>query len=202
MFARDRLLPVALKLRAYLSHRNYINNLIKEHLTGLDFSDYPQHVRDFIVHVNKRINKLRSRKRHLVADLHRRVAYDIVKSHDIILLPSFNTSKMVKKAKNPGDKSRKIRKVTVNDMLSLAHYKFKLTLKWMARKYGKILIEVNEAYTSKTKVDGTIDLKLGGKKFIIDSRKKIDRDEHIARNTPIRFLTKCCTLDTAQVTQP
>jgi len=39
-------------------------------------------------------------------------------------------------------------------MLSLAHYKFKQTLKWMARKYGKM--DVNESYTLKTLWDGPI----------------------------------------------
>ena len=160
MFAQERLLPIVLKLRAYLSHRDYINKLVKEHCSDLKFSEYPQHVRDFIVHVNRKIDRLRSRKRHLVNDLHRRVAYDIVKSHDIILLPTFTTSRMVRKAKNPGDRVRKIRKISVNEMLNLAHYKFKLTLKWMAKKYGKVVIDVNEAYTSKTRPDGTVDVNL------------------------------------------
>jgi putative transposase len=94
---------------------------------------------------------------------------------------------MVKKGK------RKIRKKTVKEMLDLCHYKFKLRLKWMAKKYGKIVLEVNEAYTSKT-YNGKI-LNIGSSKTIKrrlknGNMKYIDRDINGARNILIRFLTK------------
>ena len=41
-------------------------------------------------------------------------------------------------------------------MLGLAHYKLKQTLKWIAKKYGKTVVDVNESYTSKIMWDGSI----------------------------------------------
>ena len=35
-------------------------------------------------------------------------------------------------------------------MLTFAHYRFKLFLKHIAFEYGKTVIDVSEAYTSKT----------------------------------------------------
>ena len=72
----------------------------------------------------------------------------------------------------------------------MAHYKFKQTLKWMAKKYGKTVIDVNESYTSKTLWDGSILKNLGGKASIIFQGKRVNRDKHGARNILIRFLTK------------
>ncbi|EDN68637.1 ISSoc2, transposase [Beggiatoa sp. PS] len=75
-------------------------------------------------------------------------------------------------------------------MLGLAHYKFKQTLKWVAKKYGKTVVDVNESYTSKTLWDGSILKNLGGKASILFQGKRVNRDIHGARNILIRFLTK------------
>lgn len=95
---------------------------------------------------------------------------------------------MVKKS----DETRKrfIRRKTVRGMLGLAHYKFKQTLKWMAKKYGKTVVDVNESYTSKTMWNGSILKNLGGKASILFQGKRVNRDIHGARNILIRFLTK------------
>ena len=75
-------------------------------------------------------------------------------------------------------------------MLGLAHYKFKQILKWLAKKYGKTVIDVNESYTSKTLWDGSILKNLGGKASILFQGIRVNRDVHGARNILIRFLTK------------
>ena len=132
----------------------------------------------------KKINKLRNRISDLINDLHKRVAYDIVVNNDIILLPKFEISNMVKKGK------RKLHIKTVRAMLGLAHYKFKMFLKWMCKKYGKIFVEVNEAYTSKTMSwSGEICKNLGGIKTITDGKISMDRDINGARNILLRALT-------------
>lgn len=98
-------------------------------------------------------------------------------------LPS-NTSNMV--TKGEGGK-RKLRKKTIRAMLNLSHYKFKVYLNYLAMKYGKTVIEVNEAYTSKT---------FNGKIFNIGSKEEfkttlgriIDRDINGAREGVAEYL--------------
>jgi putative transposase len=71
-------------------------------------------------------------------------------------------------------------------------YKFKLLLKWYAKKYGKKVVDCNEAYTSKTRSwSGEIDLKLGPKKVIKDKSKaiQVDRDINGAKNIFIKCLS-------------
>jgi len=72
-------------------------------------------------------------------------------------------------------------------MLGLGHYKFKVFLKWIAKKRGKIVIDTNEAYTSKTySKDGTIVQNLGGSKSILG----LCRDVNGARGGLLRALTR------------
>ncbi len=177
-FVNDRLVSLMLKLDPLLSARDKLHCEDKS----------KQWVKDRLKNLNRRIHKVRARQQNLVADLHRRVAYDLVSSHDVILLPTFETQQMVKKS----DETRKrfLRRKTVRGMLGLAHYRFKQTLKWMAKKYGKTVIDANESYTSKTLWDGSILKNLGGKASILFQGKRVNRDIHGARNILIRFLTK------------
>ena len=64
--------------------------------------------------------------------------------YDIILLPTFKSQEMCKRGK------RKLRKKSVRQMLTLSHYRFKQRLKQKALEYGVQVIDVCEAYTSKT----------------------------------------------------
>jgi len=176
-FVKDKLVPLMLLLDKCLSKRDLLN---KEDRTK-------QWVRDRLWHIHKLIASIRARQSNLVSDLHKRVALDLVSNYDVILLPTFETKKMSQKN---GDRKRFIRKKTVRAMLGLAHYKFKMTLKWMAKKYGKTVIDVCEAYTSKTLWDGSIIKNLGGKTSISYQGKIVNRDQHGARNILIRFLTK------------
>jgi transposase len=182
-FVNDRLTPLMSELGRLLSARDKLHREDKS----------KQWVKDRLKNLNRRIHRVRARQQNLVADLHRRVAYDLVSNHDVILLPTFETKQMTKKS----DETRKRflrRKVPtiggIRGMLGLAHYKFKQTLKWMAKKYGKTVIDVNESYTSKTLWDGSILKNLGGKASILFQDKRVNRDIHGARNILIRFLTK------------
>ena len=149
---------------------------------------------DRLTHCVKQILKLKAKKQHLINDLHNRIAYDLVQNNDVILLPTFETSRMVLK-KDDKNRSRKLRKISVREMFSLQHYKFKTKLKWYAKKYGKLVLDVNESYTSKTLWDGTILDTLGGQKEIKKDGYVVDRDLHGARNIFIRFLTKRASLE-------
>ena len=134
-------------------------------------------------HFQKRIDRLAIRVRNLVDDLHRRVAYDLVQTFDVILLPSFETRELSAK------EDRRIRTKTVRSMLGLAHYRFRQKLEWMCRKYGKRLVICNEAYTSKTRSwDGFVNENLGGAKTVSDGRIVVDRDMNGARGIMLRAL--------------
>ena len=153
-FSKEKLVPLALRVRKLISERQLLANAVKKYKNP---EDLPQVIKDHLRKVEKRLNKVRARKDHLIEDLHRRVAYDLVAENDVILLPTFETKGMVKRGE------RKIRKTVVSAMLDLGHYRFKLHLRWLARKYGRIVLDVNEAYTSKTYC-GRLMNNLAGKK--------------------------------------
>ena len=76
-------------------------------------------------------------------------------------------------------------------MLTLCHFKFKQFIKHKAFEYGKTVVDVCEAYTSKTvSWTGEIINNLGGRKIIkskIDGQK-MDRDLNGARGIFLRAL--------------
>ncbi len=129
-------------------------------------------------------NRIRKRIRNLVDELHKKIAQYLVDNFDIILLPTFETSDMCKRSK------RKLRKKSVRQMLTLSHYRFKQFLKHKAKETGCIVLDVNEAYTSKTvSWTGEIIQDLGGSKVIRDSAGNfMDRDLNGARGILLRAL--------------
>jgi putative transposase len=189
-FVNNRLVPLMLSLDALLSSRDRLYQKDKS----------KQWVKDRLTNINRRIAKVRVRQQNLISDLHQRVAYDLVSNHDVILLPTFETKQMTKKSNET--RQRFLRRKTVRGMLGLAHYKFKQTLKWMAKKYGKTVIDVNESYTSKTLWDGSVLNNLGSKASILFQGKRVNRDIHGARNILIRFLTKVIDVLLPQETYP
>jgi len=150
-----------------------------------------QFFRDKMRFFMKKVFKIQNKINDLISDLHRRVAYDLVKSYDIILLPKFETSKMASKKIK-----RRLTNKTTRMMLGLKHYQFQQTLAWMCTKYGKTLVEVNEAFTSKTQSwDGKVNSNLGGAKTIRDPRTNlvVDRDVNGARGIMLRALVVAST---------
>ena len=129
-------------------------------------------------------NRIRKRIRNLVDELHKKVARWLVDNFDIILLPTFETSQMTCKS------GRKLHKRTVRQMLTLSHYRFKQFLRHKAKETGCLVLDVCEAYTSKTvSWTGEIVKNLGGAKVIKDSAGlKMDRDLNGARGIFLRAL--------------
>jgi putative transposase len=113
----------------------------------------------------------------LIDELHHKTALFLVKNFDYILLPAFETSQMTSRA------NRKIQSKTVRNMLNFAHCRFKQFLKNKAFEFGKTVLDVCEAYTSKTHPK-TGDIKqIGGVKRIrLLSGEWINRDIVGARN--------------------
>jgi putative transposase len=180
-FHKDIIFPLALKMDKLLGLRAKHIQKYSEKKSQFFYDD--------LRFLNKKINKVKNRISDLINDLHRRVAFDLISKSDVILLPvillpTFETKAMSRKIK------RKIRSKTVRAMLGLSHYKFKLFLKWCAKKQGKLVLDVNEAYTSKTRSwSGVIDEKLGGSKLIKDDLISVDRDVNGARGILLRALS-------------
>jgi putative transposase len=129
-------------------------------------------------------NRIRRRILNLVNELHHKLAKFLVLNFDIILLPTFETQDMCKRGK------RKLRKKSVRQMLTLSHYRFKRFLHHKAKEYGKRVLDVCEAYTSKTvSWTGEVIENLGGRKVIKASDgTTMDRDLNGARGIFLRAL--------------
>ena len=178
-FAKDKLAPLMKRVDRLIGLRQKVlNNAPKEPT---------QWVTDRVTHFNREIDRLRTKKDDLILDMHNRVAHHLVSHYDVIFLPTFETSKMAAKK----SKRRRIRANTCRQMLDLSHYQFKMRLKWYAKKYGKHVVDCNEAYTSKTRSwDGTIDDKLGSSKVIKGDGFIVNRDVNGARNIFMKCLTR------------
>ena len=124
--------------------------------------------------------KIRWRIKDLINDLHHKTANFLVKNFDVILLPTFETQEMVSN----------LRSKTSRMMLTLAHYRFKQFLKAKAEEYGCLVIDVNEAYTSKTcSYCGKIH-KIGSKKILkCDCGAVVDRDFNGSRGIFLREMS-------------
>ena len=178
-FAKDVLAGLMLKVDKLLSKRQLLMNKL------IDKDNKPQWFEDQLRHIEKQLWKLKNKKDDLILDMHNRLSYYLVSNYDVIFLPSFESKKMVKRQ----GKTRTIRRNTARQILDLNHYSFKLILKWYAKKYGKIVVDVDESYTSKTRSwDGTIDEKLGSSKIIKTDKFSVGRDINGARNILIKHL--------------
>ena len=127
--------------------------------------------------------RIREKVKNLIDELHHKTALFLVRNFDCILLPTFETSQMVSKG------HRKIRCKTVRSMLTFAHYRFKVFLKRKADEFGKTVVDVCEAYTSKTHPETGEVKKIGGAKRIkLLNGQWVNRDIVGARNILLRAL--------------
>jgi len=133
--------------------------------------------------------RIRWRIRDLIDELHHKCARFFVDNYDVILLPTFEVSQMVRRAR------RKIRSKTVRSMLTLSHFRFKQFLKSKAFEAGKLVVDVNEAYTTKTASWSGEIVNVGGSKTIRGSDGvTMDRDYNGARGIYLRALRDTSTL--------
>ncbi len=130
-------------------------------------------------------NKLRDQIQNLINEAHKKTAHYLTNNYRVIFLPHFESSQMVAKS------GRRIRSKTVRNMLTWAHYRFKLTIKHSSSKRGCVVIDVSEAHTSKTcGVCGHRHTKLGGNKVhkCPNCGTETSRDVNGARNIMLRAL--------------
>ena len=128
--------------------------------------------------------RLRQRIINLVDELHWQTARWLTGNYKVILLPTFETQDLARRA------GRRIPSKTARMMLSFRHYELKQRLRWKAWQRGALVLDVNEAYTSKTRSwDGTVNVRLGGARVIQDeSGFGMDRDVNGARGIFLRAL--------------
>ena len=136
--------------------------------------------------LRKAANRIKVKIRNLIDELHKKIAHFLVTNFDIILLPTFESKQMTKRG------HRKLRRKSVRQMLTLSHYRFKMFLKHKALEYGVRVIDVCEAYTSKTvSWTGEIITNLGGSKVIKSSKgHRMDRDLNGARGIFIKSVSR------------
>lgn len=135
--------------------------------------------------MRKAMARLRWKVKDLVNEMHHKIARFLVENFDVILLPTFETQQMSRRS------TRKIGHKSVRSMLTWAHYRFKQFLKFKAAEFGKLVLDVNEAWTSKTvSWTGEIQAGLGGAKSIRShvTGDEMDRDINGARGVFLRAL--------------
>jgi putative transposase len=135
--------------------------------------------------LTKAIRRLSVKIKNLTDELHWKTARFLCENFSVILMPTYETKQMVEKD------DRKIRTKTVRSMLGFCNFKFKQRLKWMAKKLGKWVLDVSEAYTSKTHPQTGQVKNIGSAKWIkLNDGSMADRDLVGAHNILVKFLTE------------
>jgi putative transposase len=180
-FSVNTLLPLAKEMRACFKVRRRLKNLPEYKMKE---EERPQWFNDRLLEVENHLDEIEQRRQDAVTHLHHECADFLVKNYDIILLPQFETKKMVKKSEE-----RALNRRAVHNLLSLKHYKFKDFLLWKGKKEKKKIIIVNESYTSQTASwNGNIIKDLKGSNKITMNDFSVDRDINGARNIYIKHL--------------
>lgn len=123
--------------------------------------------------------RIRTQIKNLIDKIHHKAAHWVCTMFDVILIPTFETSQMVSK----------LHSQTARAMLTWAHYRFKQFLIQKAVELKAGVIEVSEAYTSKTCSQCGSIQGIGSRK-VLSCRcgLRIDRDYNGARGIFLRAL--------------
>jgi hypothetical protein len=142
-------------------------------------------------HRKKRIRRLLKRIERIVDDTHRKMITVLIKKFALVLIPKFSVKGMIGRGAH-----RVISRKSVANLIRWKHYQFRKRLMAKAKFTACSVIEINEAYTSKTCTGcGKIDHNLGGKRVFRCSNprctnKKSPRDANGARNSWIRYAVR------------
>jgi putative transposase len=132
--------------------------------------------------------RLRKRIRSLVDEFHRKLAKWLCESYHLVLLPTFEVSKMMPRGQ------RRIGSKTARAMATWSHARFRQRLLDKVREYPWCnVVLVNEAYTSKTcGACGQLHPSLGGSKHFHCQFCGFDigRDYNGARNIYLRYMSE------------
>ena len=164
-----------------------LKSLESEKLPGRKEHKYNSKTR---THMADRRALLRNKIKHKTDDLHWKTCTFLCTAFKNIFIPHFGTKDMVQR------EGRVINCLTTRRMLELSHGRFLERLKYVAKTKQRNVIEVPEAYTTKTcGACGTQNPNVGGAKVfnctVADCPyKKMDRDEHGARNIAISTMSR------------
>jgi IS605 OrfB family transposase len=89
--------------------------------------------------------RLRQRVKHLVSEVHWKVALFLVRTFEVIIIPKFETQSMVSKSR-----LRRINGSTARKLLTWSHYTFRQRLELKAKEHGSRVHVVTEECTTKT----------------------------------------------------
>ena len=129
--------------------------------------------------MKKAIERLRNQINDMINELHRKAALFLVSNFDVILLPTFETSQMTKRTQ------RRINTKSARSMLTFSHYRFKQYIMHKAKQHGKVVVDANEAYTTRT-VSWTGEVKqVGSAKYITTGKgnERVVVDYRLQRRT-------------------
>ena len=134
--------------------------------------------------------RIKRKIRRIVDDLHCKLAKWLCSNFHVVLVPKFETSRMVQK---DSQGRRRLARKTSRMMNTWAHYRFRARLLDKAREFPwcKVIV-TSEEYTSKTcGVCGHVKTDLGGNKDFVCAKCGFhsDRDHNGARNVMLRYLT-------------
>jgi putative transposase len=134
--------------------------------------------------------RLRQRIRNLVDEAHKKVALDLTRRFDTVLIPDFKTKQMAQRRGREDGLPRTIRSKTARSMLTWAHYRFRTFLTHKALERGKEVVVVTEEYTSKTcGACGHMNAKFSSKVFKCAACGiEMDRDANGARNIFLKHI--------------
>ena len=126
----------------------------------------------------KALRKYHARIKNKVKDMHYKVAYELVNTHNNIFIGKLSTLKILSK-NNITIGPRTKRMISI-----LSPYQFRQILIYMGYKYGSLVYEVSEYLTTKTcSCCGHLNEVGDSKKYVCKYCKlKMDRDENSARN--------------------
>lgn len=119
--------------------------------------------------------------KNLVSELHWKSINYLIKNYDIIYLPNFRVSQMIRSKKL----NQKIKRV----MSMYSFHSFKTKLEYKCQMYNKKLIICDESFTSKTCTNcGELNYNLGSSEIFKcnNCKIKIDRDVNGSRNILIK----------------
>lgn len=147
--------------------------------------NYLKNLRTLSFH-NKKValNKIETKKSNIINEVHWKTINSILSSNDVILYGDIKSHNIVKKSKNS-----KLNQ----DFNDMKFYSFKQRLLYKSICYNKLVIPVNEAYTTKTcSCCGTINNNVGSSEIFncTNCNKSVGRDVNAAKNILLKGIIK------------
>jgi len=175
------------KTKSMLEHIDSITSVMSK-IKANGFDD--KYGKNSVRNRNRLIHKLWKKIKNTRLHMHYTTCNFLLDNFKHILLPKFETSKMVKK------ENRSIGTRTVRDMATWGHYEFQQRLIWKSQRrgYQNNVWIISEAHTTMTCGRcGVLNLNVGGKEIFCcnECNLIIDRDVNAARNILLRNMGFC-----------